>query len=379
MPRAVYYVLPIALLAGLVAILLFANPLERLAGAAPPVEELKVERVVLEPGVIRLQVRADGSAPIRIAQVQVDGAYRTFTIEPPAPIGRLSTATVDIPYPWIAGEAHHVALLTSTGAVFEHSIEVAQATPTWHGEELGVLLIVGLVLGIAPVAAGLLFYPALRGLGGPAMQFLLALTVGLLAYLFVDTLSEGFEFGGEAVERLRARTLVVVSAAVTAALLLAFGRREGKAPEGVALAFFIALGIGLHNLGEGLVVGASIATGAAALATFLLVGFVVHNVSEGFGIAAPMLDARPTLWVFVGLAALAGLPAIVGTLVGAQSVGPYWTALCFGIGAGAILQVIIEVTALMARRRGSEALLSAPSLAGVVAGLCVMYATALLV
>ncbi len=379
MRRALQYALPLALVAALVAILLYANPLERFTSAAPPVEEVKVERVVLDPNLIRLQVRADGSAPISIAQVQVDGAYRTFTLDPPGPIGRLQTAILDVPYPWIAGEAHHISLLTSTGAMFEHTIEVAQPTPAWHGDDLALLLLVGLVLGFAPVAAGLLFYPALKGLSDRALQFLLALTVGLLVYLFIDTLTEGFELGGEALERLRARTLVIVSTALTAGLLLALGRRGGKAPEGVALAFFIALGIGLHNLGEGLVVGASLATGAAALATFLLVGFVIHNISEGFGIAAPLFGTRPKLWVFAALAALAGLPTVVGTLVGTQSVGPYWTALCFGIGAGAILQVIIEVTALIARRSGSVALLSAPSLAGAMAGLAVMYATALLV
>ncbi|MGE0211944.1 MAG: ZIP family metal transporter [Parvibaculaceae bacterium] len=379
MPRLAFYLMPLALVAALVGILLYANPLKQLTGAAPPVEDVKVERVVLKPGLVRLDVRADGSQPVSIAQVQVDGAYRSFSMEPSGPIGRLGTARIDIPYPWIDAEAHHIVLITSTGAAFEHTIEVARVTPRWDGEDLGYLLLIGLVLGLAPVAAGLLFYPALRGAGSGVMQFVLALTVGLLAYLLIDTLAEGFELGGEATERLRARLLVIVSAAVTAGLLLALGRRGGKAPEGVALAFFIALGIGLHNFGEGLVVGAAIATGAAALASFLLTGFVIHNVSEGFGIAAPLFESRPPLRVFAGLAALAGLPAVLGTVLGAQSVGPYWTALCFGVGAGAILQVIIEVTTLLARKRGSSALLSAPSLVGAVCGLSVMYATALLV
>jgi zinc transporter ZupT len=379
MARKAFYVIPAALLLAILAVLVFANPLEPFTSAAPPVEELKVERAVLAPGHIRLTVRADGSEPLRISQVQVDGAYRTFSVDPTGPIHRLGTAVVDIPYPWIEGEAHHITLLTPTGAAFEHTIEVARLTPGWDSGELGMLLVIGLILGLAPVVAGLLFYPALRGASPPAMQFILALTVGLLLYLFIDTLAEGFELGGEAVERLRARTLVIVSAGVTAALLIALGRRGGRAPEGVALAFFIALGIGLHNLGEGLVVGAALATGAAALASFLLIGFVLHNVSEGFGIAAPLTETRPPIAVFAGLALLAGLPAVLGTVLGAQSVGPYWTALCFGIGAGAILQVIVEVTALIARRRGAGALMSPATLAGAVAGLAVMYSTALFV
>jgi zinc transporter ZupT len=145
------------------------------------------------------------------------------------------------------------------------------------------------------------------------------------------------------------------------------------------LSFFIALGIGLHNLGEGLAVGAAISAGEAALATFLVVGFTIHNVSEGFGIAAPLVDRRPPFVAFVALAALAGLPAVIGVWLGAQAVSPLWTALCFGIGAGAIFQVIVEIAALIARRDGQAALATPASLGGVIAGLAVMYLTALLV
>ncbi|HYN00261.1 MAG TPA: metal transporter, partial [Aestuariivirgaceae bacterium] len=145
------------------------------------------------------------------------------------------------------------------------------------------------------------------------------------------------------------------------------------------LAAFIALGIGLHNLGEGLAVGAAISAGEAALATFLVIGFTIHNVSEGFGIATPLIDRPPPFAAFVGLAALAGLPAVIGVWLGAQAVSPLWTAICFGIGAGAILQVIIEMTALIARRDGQRALATPASMGGIIMGLAVMYLTALLV
>jgi zinc transporter ZupT len=160
---------------------------------------------------------------------------------------------------------------------------------------------------------------------------------------------------------------------------MALGRRSGQPPQGVTLSAFIALGIGLHNFGEGLVVGASFATGAAALATFLVVGFVIHNVTEGIGIAAPLLRVRPSVWVFIGLALLAGLPAVFGVWIGAQAVNPYFVALCFGIGAGAILQVIIEVVGLTTRSEGTDALTRPAYAGGIATGLVVMYATALLV
>lgn len=372
-------ILPLLAVAAVVAVLVFADPLKTFTSSAPPVEELKVESVTLDPGLIRLHVRADGSEPLKVAQVQVDGAYRTFSIDPEGAISRLGRARIDIPYPWVEGEAHRIVVMTPTGLTFEHTIEVATRTPRIGGGELLMLAFVGLILGLAPVSAGLMFYPAMRSFGPRLMEFALALTVGLLVYLLIDTMGEGFELAGEAVDRLRAHSLVIVSAAITFAALIAIGRREGQPPQGIMLAFFIALGIGLHNLGEGLVVGAALSTGAAALATFLLVGFVIHNISEGFGIAAPMVGERPRWYVFVGLAALAGLPALVGVLFGAQAVSPYWAALCFGVGSGAIAQVVFEVTALIARRSGADALGRPAVLGGFVAGLAIMYATALLV
>jgi zinc transporter, ZIP family len=369
--------LPLVVLALIVAMLLVWRPLEQLSQGAPPVEEAAIERVRLTPGLIAIDLRTDGSVPVIVAQVQVDAAYREFTAT--APGARLGVTHIEIPYPWIEGEAHHIALLTATGAAIDHTIEVATATPGLSGASLGLLAAVGLLLGAVPVATGLLAWPAMRTLSRPTMNFLLALTVGLLAFLLIDTIGEGLEAAAETIGRLRGTVLFWVMLAVTTLVLLAMGRAKGAAPEGLRLATFIALGIGLHNLGEGLAVGAALATGSAALATFLVIGFTIHNVTEGIGIAVPIADERPKLMQFAGLAALAGFPAIVGTVLGTQAISPLWIAVCFGVGAGAILQVIIEVGALILRRSGPGQWLSPPIAGGVSAGLGIMYATALLV
>ena len=371
--------LPVIVLALVVALLLVWRPLDRLSQQAPPVEEAAIERVNLTPGMISLDVRTDGSAPVVIAQVQVDAAYRVFTATPLSSGSRLGLTRIDIPYPWIEGEDHHIALVTSTGVVINHTIEVATATPILTGTSLGLLAAVGLLLGAVPVAIGLLTWPAMRSLSRPTINFLLALTVGLLIFMLIDTIGEGLETAAETIGRLRGTVLFWVMLAVTTLVLLALGRAKGAAPEGVRLATFIALGIGLHNLGEGLAVGAALATGSAALATFLVIGFTIHNVTEGVGIAVPIAEERPKFMQFAGLAALAGFPAIAGTIVGTQAVSPLWIAVCFGVGAGAILQVIIEVGALIARRSGPGQWLSPPVAAGVTVGLGVMYVTALLV
>ena len=233
------------------------------------------------------------------------------------------------------------------------------------GESLALLVLVGLLLGVAPVAIGMFAYPALKNLGGAGMSFVLALTAGLLLYLFIDTLMEGFEEGGEALGRLRGQIVVVVAALLTAMALFAVGRSGGRAPEGVKLAAFIALGIGIHNFGEGLAVGRGARDrrgGARHLPRRRLRHPQCQRRVRHCGAADR--TRSPASPPSSGLALLAGLPAVPGVWLGSQAVGPFWVALCFGIGAGAILQVIVEVLALLARRSGPAALTSGASLAG---------------
>ena len=374
-----WVLLPLALLIAIGAAFLAADPLRTFRMSAPPVEELTVERTVLDGEGIALLVRAGGSEPLRIAQVQVDGAYWEFTQEPPGVLPYLTTAWIRLPYPWVAGEAHKVVLLSSLGTAFEHPIGVAIATPGRNS--LATLGLVGLFVGVVPVALGMLFYPALRAGGRGVYSFALALTVGLLLFLLVDTLEEALELAAEAAPGLHGGILVWMVAALAALLLLAVCRRGGPSPQGLSLATAIALGIGLHNLGEGLAIGSAFATGAAALGSFLVLGFTLHNVTEGVGIVAPLIEERPRPLIFAALAALAGLPAVAGIWLGSYAFAPHWAALALAVGAGAIFQVIVEVGLLLVRRTRAEGrgVMGAAAAGGVAAGVVLMYATALLV
>ncbi len=340
-----------------------------------------MENVRLDETGFHVTVRAAGSEPMVIAQVQVDGAYRAFGQEPAGPIGYLRTARLDIPYPWVAGEAHRMVFVTSTGISFEHTIEVAVETPGTSFSDLFGLALVGFFVGVVPVLIGYAFYPALMSFGEAGRQFALALTVGLLAFLLVDTLDEGLEVAERAAAGLKADMIVWLSAVLTSLALLAIGRRGGRPPEGVALAYFIAIGIGVHNLGEGLAIGASFAVGEIALASFLVLGFALHNVTEGVAISAPIRREAMSPLTLIWLAVIAGGPAIPGAMTGGLSISPFWTALAFGIGGGAILQVIIEVGGVFLRHRSdaSAPWYSAASLFGFTSGLVVMYATAFVV
>lgn len=356
------------------------DPLRSFTNGAPPVEALTVERTILDQSGIRVLVRAGGSEPMRVAQVAVDDAYWSFTQEPAGPIARGDTVWLQIPYPWVLGEAHRVALLTNTGTVFEHEIAVAVPTPGADANQLRVQALVGAIVGLLPVALGLMFFPVMRGAGREGMSFLLALTVGMLAFLLIDMTAEAMDLSAEAAAMFQGSAMVWLAGLASFLLLMALGRWQGR-PEGLALAFHIALGIGLHNFGEGLAIGGAFAAGSAGLGTFLVLGFALHNVTEGIGIAAPMLRLRPSLWTFAALTLLAGGPAVLGIWAGSLAYAPQWSALALAVGAGAILQVIVEVGAWLMRQRGDgqAGLLSPAVLGGLLLGLAFMYGTAALI
>lgn len=353
------------------------DPLRSFNNGAPAVEALTVERTVLDEKGIHLLLRGGGSEPMIIAQVAVDDAWWQFAQEPAGPIARGHTAWINLPYPWVQGEAHMVVLATKTGTLFEHEIAVALPTPKFSFNQLAPQAVVGAIVGLLPVALGLMFFPAMRGVGRSGMNFLLALTVGLLAFLLIDMTNEALELAAESAALFQGSALVWLAGLASFLLLMALGRWRGT-PEGLALAFFIALGIGLHNFGEGLAIGASFAAGSAGLGTFLVLGFALHNVTEGIGIAAPMLKLRPPLWSFPALTLLAGGPAILGLWTGSLAYAPQWSALALAIGAGAILQVIVEVTAYMMRQNSDrQSVLFSPAvMAGFLAGITFMYVTA---
>ncbi len=210
-------------------------------------------------------------------------------------------------------EAHAIALVSSTGALFEAEIPVAFESPEADRSSVARFGLVGLYVGVIPIALGLLWYPVLRRLGRRGMAFVLALTVGLLAFLVADMWGEAQEVALDVAGSFSAPVLIPVLALLTALLLVTVGNAlrsrtpAGESIGGLRLAYQIAVGIGLHNLGEGLAIGSAFALGETALGVFLIVGFTLHNVTEGVGIAAPVVkERRPSLWHFAGLAAVAG-------------------------------------------------------------------------
>ncbi|MCC6804798.1 MAG: metal transporter [Anaerolineae bacterium] len=351
--------------------------------AGPPIEQVSIERITLpEAGVIQVSVINDGPQEVTIPQVLVDDAYFYFTAEPSTTIPRLGRATFTIPYPWVEEETHAVVLITSLGATFEGEIGAAVQTPAPSLSLFARFGLVGLYVGIVPILLGMLWYPFMRRLDARAMIFILSLTVGLLVYLALGTWLDANEFAAELPAFVQGVPLVVFIALVSLGVLLAVGSlRRGTESSPLGVSYRIAMGIGLHNLGEGLAIGAAFALGEAALGTFLILGFTLHNITEGIGIVAPVVRKNPGLKHFILLGSLAGAPAIFGTWIGGFAFNPVLATIFLAIGVGAILQVVWEVGRLVVRDSAKHGmpLVNWINLSGLVVGIALMYFTAFLV
>jgi ZIP family zinc transporter len=353
---------------------------------AAPIEVLNIERIVIEDDGFNVRVLNSGPKEVTIAQVVVDAAFWNAEFDPSPTLQRLESASIHIPYPWVEGDPHEIKLITSNGLIFTGGVNAAIKTPEADANRFLQYALIGFYVGIVPIGLGLLWYPFMRRFSARGIQVVLALTVGLLFFLVVDTLQEGLELGAEAPGVFQGTGLVWFGALLSLLFLLAVdqsGQRKMKQAQnqGKLVAYKIAGGIGLHNLGEGLAIGAAFAAGEAALGTFLVIGFTLHNITEGVGIAAPLLKDRPTWKTFVSLACLAGAPAIAGIWAGGFLFNASLAALFFGIGAGAIVQVIYVISKMIIKeaREQQQPSVSWTNLGGLTLGLLLMYVTALLV
>jgi len=384
---------PPAWLLGVVPLLLVAAALAGFAALdgpglgerrGPPAEELAVERTVLRPGLIELTVRNDGPDAVRVAQVTVNDAFVQFD-GAREPIARLAAATVRIRQPWVEGEAYEVALVTSSGGTVAHEIPVAVLTPTRDGSFFGLMALLGVYVGVIPVALGMLWLPWVRRVPPAWLRAIMGLTIGLLAFLALDATLEGLELAGEGSQAFGGPALVLLGGAVSYLLLSGVGSwlggrrqaaRAAGAPAGT-LAVLVAVGIGLHNLGEGVAIGAAYSAGALALGAFLVVGFALHNTTEGLAIVAPLARERPSVGRLAALGLIAGAPAVLGAWIGAAAFSASLAAFLFGFGAGAIAQVIVLLAPSM-RDDGGRTLHPA-AVCAVLGGMAIMFSTGLLV
>jgi zinc transporter, ZIP family len=375
-------VVPVLLLAIAVGVVVSAgSSLVDLVGSnPPPADEFDIRRVEFQPGEIRIVVRNPQRDDLTIANVNVDDAIVPFTVDGPTTLGRLRSSTIVVPFDWVEDDPITVGVTSSTGIETVEEIPAAVETPEPSVQGFFGYALIGFLVGVLPVALGLLWLPALRQAGAAWLAAFMAFTAGLLTFLGVEALTEAFELQAALPSALGGAGLVLLGVALSFLGMTALAGRlsGGSTATGLTLALLVALGIGLHNLGEGLAIGASFAIGELQLGAFLIIGFMIHNVTEGLGIATPVARTRVTVLALAGLVVVAGAPTILGAWIGGYTTSEVLGALFFGIAAGAAFQVVVEVGRYVART-APGGLRSGYALVGFLAGIATMYATGVLV
>jgi zinc transporter, ZIP family len=372
---------PLILLTGVVALFTATggSVTNLLGESAPPADEFDIRRVEFHPGEIRIRVTNPQPDDLTIASVTVDDAIMPFDVEGERTLGRLRSSEIVVQYDWVPEEPISVGVTSSTGIETTEEIAAAVETPEASARSFFGYALIGTLVGIVPVALGLLWLPSLRRAAPQWLAAFMALTAGLLTFLAVEALSEALELQAALPSALGGAGLVLLGVAISFLFLTAISTRMGEGGNGLALATLVAIGIGLHNLGEGLAIGSSFALGELALGTFFIVGFMIHNVTEGLGIASPLAEGRSVAWQRLAVLALvAGAPAILGAWLGGFVTSDLLGVVFFAAAAGAAFEVVVEVARYVARRAPGG--LSSPHvLGGFLAGIVVMYVTGLLV
>jgi zinc transporter ZupT len=411
---------PLVVLAAMVAFIF--GPGQQFLGAGTPLPEISIERIEFqEGGKIIVFIRNTGPIDVTVAQADVNDRIQQAAIEPSKELPRLAEAKVIIPFPWNKGEAYEIGVTSSDGTRFSKGVDAAAPAPTPDIEQAGFFALIGTYVGIIPVLAGLLWLPFIKRLSLRKYRFFLSLTAGLLVFLGIDALVEGSGIAAESVAGVFNGQILIALVTILSFLALMYasaklgerskGRKEEEEVDKlssydsmhasqakrtldqqqqhhlvvkpVAMAMMISIGIGLHNFGEGLAIGASVVLGQIALGTFLIVGFMLHNTTEGFAIVSPLAKTRVRGMVvkLIIMGLIAGVPTIFGTWIGGFIYSPIAAIIFLSIGAGAIFQVVFLIYQGMARAQddGGKIMSDASIIAGFAAGMLIMYVTGLMV
>ncbi len=379
---AISAIAPIVLLAIVIAFLL--GPASTFLQFGVVLPEVSIEKVEFIENEIQATVRNTGPIDVSVALADVNDRIQPAAIEPDSSLKRFETALVRIPFDWNEGQPYEIGVTVDDGTRFTTQVDAAFASLEPDVDLFVFLGMIGFLIGVVPIMIGLLWYPFIKKLGKNAFNFFLAFTMGLLIFLGIDAVLEASEISERHLSSIFNGELLIATVVILSFLsLYGIGQKLIKTnnlstlSKGLTISLMIAIGIGLHNLGEGLAVGAAIALGEVALSTFLIVGFATHNTTEGLAIAAPLTNSKAKIAKMIGLGLIAGTPAIFGRWVGGFSFSPLFTLIFLAIGAGAIFQVVISIFQYM---KDKSDLLSNTSLfAGVSVGLIVMYLTSVII
>jgi zinc transporter, ZIP family len=404
--------IPLLVLAGMI-IFLF-GPGQSFLNTGISLPEITIERIEFQEGKIVAYIRNTGPEEVEIAQADINDRITPAAIEPSKTLSRLAEGKVIVPFSWSPGVPYQIGITTSDGTRFSKDVEAAALAPIPNVEQASYFAVIGTYVGVIPVLIGLLWFPFIKRLSINRYNFFLSLTAGLLVFLGIDALIESNEITAESIAGTFNGQVLIAMVTIFSFLALLYTSEKliqhaimksstnSKSPlqvsssssasttqqqmvKPVAIALMISIGIGLHNLGEGLAIGAAVVLGEVALSTFLIVGFTLHNTTEGLAIVAPMAKSgRVMIRKLVAMGMIAGVPAIIGAWIGGFLYSPIAAIIFLSIGAGAIFQVVLSIASWMTKNNnsvegGRKTLLSTSMIVGFIVGMAIMYVTSLLV
>src|SRR3989304_341837 len=372
--------IPIVIL-GLMIAYIF-GPGSNFLGLGVSLPEITIEKIEFLDSKIIATVRNTGHIDVEVVQADVNDRIQPAGIEPDKFLNRFETAKVIIPFAWNESEPYEVGLTLNDGTRFSKSVMAAVQTPEPNFELVSYFAIIGTYVGVIPVLIGLLWFPFIAKMSKSKYKFFLALTAGLLMFLGIDAIQEGLEISTTSLSGAFNGQLLVATVVVISFLGLYYSseklisRTTSNLTKPVTIGLMIAIGIGFHNLGEGLAIGAAVGLGEIALSTFLIVGFAIHNTTEGLAIAAPMAKGKPLIGKLVMMGMIAGTPAIFGAWIGGFIYSPFAAVVFLSIGAGAIFQVVVSILNWI--RQDEEKTFSTMSVvSGFSVGMLIMYLTSI--